>query len=64
MRNDLVATGYHFKGPIALRHSVSTALPNIYLHLYFIHPNVKCQTIFRLGVGTYVLQKILEGVSR
>ena len=46
MRNDLVATGYHFKGPIALRRSVSTVLPNIKLYIYYIHPNAICQTIY------------------
>ena len=37
MRYDLVATGYHFKGPIALRRSVSTVLLNInYTSIIFI----------------------------
>ena len=39
---NIVATGCHFKDPIALRHNFSIALP---INLHYILPNNLCQFI-------------------
>ena len=36
-----IATGYHFTGPIALRHSLSTTLPDIRFLLDFIRKIIR-----------------------
>ena len=52
------ATGCHFTGPIALRHSLSTALPYLILQYHFQYNTIFEKLSKKLGENLYKIKSL------